>query len=471
MLTEVQGKLSTLRQLGDATPHLGDPLYSNPTTLNFEPRLGFSWDPFGNGKTAVRGGFGMFDVLPLPYQFELLEAFAAPFIQIGVATSLPAGSFPTAGYSAISASAATLRYTYMDPNPKRNYVMQWNLNVQRELARDLTMLVGYVGSRGVHQPFRVEDADIVFPTATPAGYLWPFPQGSGTRLNPNVGQIAALFWEGNSFYDALEMKIQKDMSHGIEVGASYTWGKSIDNSSASLVGDAFTNAISSLPWFDTRRSRGLSDFDVRHNVVVNYTWDLPQPKSWSGFAGWLASGYELGGILEVSSGTPFTVGFGGDALGLNSTDPTLDVPTLLTGGACSSVTNPGNVNYIKPQCFVVPPITPAIAGRCVAVANADGSTGCLNLYGNLGRNALIGPGLINLDFSLFKNNKIRRISEDFNIQFRAELFNVLNHTNFAPPTDNLAVFDGTGAPVAGAGQLTSTVTPSRQIQFAMKVIW
>jgi hypothetical protein len=79
--------------------------------------------------------------------------------------------------------------------------------------------------------------------------------------------------------------------------------------------------------------------------------------------------------------------------------------------------------------------------------------------------------LINLDFSLFKNNKIRRISEDFNIQFRAELFNVLNHTNFAPPTDNLAMFDGSGAPIAGAGQLTATATPSRQIQFAMKFIW
>jgi hypothetical protein len=279
-----------------------------------------------------------------------------------------------------------------------------------------------------------------------------------------------MFWEGNSFYDALEVKVQKHMSHGIEVGGSYTWGKSIDNSSASLVGDAFTNAISSLPWFDTRRSRGPSDFDVRHNAVINYTWELPHAK-WSGFTGWITSGYELGGILEMSSGTPFTLGFGGDALGLNSTDPTLDVPSVLRTPACAVPVNPGSVYYVKTECFVVAPITPAIAGQCAAVTNPDGSTGCLNLLGNLGRNRLVGPGLINLDFSLFKNNKIRRISEDFNIQFRAELFNVLNHTNFAPPTDNLAMFDGSGAPIAGAGQLTATATPSRQIQFAMKFIW
>ena len=469
--TEVQGKLSNLRNLGDATPHLGNPLFSNPTLRNFEPRVGFSWDPFKDGKTAVRAGAGLFDVLPLPYELELLEAFSAPFVQIGVGTSLPPGSFPSAGYAAISASPTTLRYTYIESHPKRNYVAQWNLNIQRELAPNLTLLIGYVGSHGVHQPFRVEDADIVLPAATPAGYLWPSPRGSGIRLNQNVGQIGALFWQGNSSYQALEVKLQKHMSHGVDIGGSYTWGKSIDNSSASVVGDAFTNAVSSLPWFDTRRSKGLSDFDVRHNAVIHYTWEVPNPK-WSGFTGWLASGYELGGIFEISTGTPFTVGFGGDALGLNSTDPTLDVPSVLRGKSCNgALTNPGSVTYVKTECLVVAPVTPAIAARCVAVPNADGSTGCLNLLGNLGRNSLIGPGLINLDFSLFKNNKIRRISEDFNIQFRAELFNVLNHTNFAAPTDNLAVFDGSGAPVAGAGQLTSTVTPSRQIQFAVKFIW
>jgi hypothetical protein len=125
----------------------------------------------------------------------------------------------------------------------------------------------------------------------------------------------------------------------------------------------------------------------------------------------------------------------------------------LTGGAgCGSLVNPGNpVNYIRTQCFSVPvPIT---------------------LRGHLGRNTLIGPGLVNFDFSLFKNNYIKRISDHFNVQFRAEFFNVLNHPNFAPPLDNKNLFDSSGQPVSNAGLITSTQTPSRQIQFALKMIW
>lgn len=486
VLSETDNKLVTLRSLTDVNPHLGPPLMENPTRLNFEPRLGFSWDPLKSGKLAVRGGFGIFDVLPLPYQFELLQAFSAPFIQIGVSTNLTPGAFsqpsnPASAYNAIFPTQdATLRQTYLDPKPKRNYVMQWNLNIQRELMDGLTVMVGYVGSRGLHQPYRVEDANIVLPTATPAGYLWPNPIGSGARLNPNWGQIAAIFWQGTSRYNAFQTKVTKRMSHGVEIGGSYTYGKSLDSSSASLVGDAFLNSVSSLPWFDIRRSWGPSDFNIKHNLVVNYSWEIPEPKSLKGFLGWLTKGYQVGGILQASSGTPFTVGFGGDALGLNSTDPTLDVPSVVNSPDCHSLVNPGSVNYVKTNCFIVPRSTPAIAGSC-AHAN-DPNTGlpdpnsCLNLLGNLSRNKLVGPGLLNLDFSLFKNNRIGRISEKFNLQFPAEVFNILNHTNFAPPTDNLAIFDGTGNPLGppfggSGGQLTSTVTSSRQIQFAVKVIW
>jgi hypothetical protein len=355
--------------------------------------------------------------------------------------------------------------------------MQWNFNVQRELPGGLTAMVGYVGSRGVHQPYRVEDADIVLPTLTSAGYLWPNPIGSGQRINNNWGQIASIFWVGKSSYDALQTKITKQASHGLEFGGSYTFGKSLDSSSTSLVGDAFSNSVSSLPWFDIRRSHGPSDFDIRHNVTLHGTWEIPQNKSLTGLRGYLANGYQLGAILEASSGTPFTVGFGGDALGLNSTDPTLDVPSVLTTPNCNSLVNPGQVNYVKTECFIIPRATPDIAANCVHAAG-DGNS-CLNLLGNLGRNRLVGPGLVNLDFSIFKNNKIRRISETFNAQFRVEIFNILNRTNFAPPVDNLAIFDGDGTSLSPqyvpnpgtAGQITSTSTSSRQIQFALKLIW
>jgi hypothetical protein len=448
--TEVQGKLTTLSHITDATPRVGDPLFSNPTLQNFEPRVGISWDPFGSGKTAVTGGFGMFDVLPLPYLIQFNELFSAPFFEAGSATSLPAGSFPGGAFAFVD-SPNTFRQAYFDPNPRRNYVMQWNLTIQRELAKDLSAMAGYVGSRGVHQPFRVEDVDIVLPTLTSQGYLWPLPVGSGTRLNLNAGRITAGLWTGDSYYDALEVQIKKKIARGSLQG-SYTWGKSIDTSSGSLVGDEYTNSISSPLFFNPRLNRGLSDFNVTQNLEVNYTWELGTPKWVSGIEAWALGGWQIGGVVEASTGVPFTPGFGGDALGVKSTDPNIDVPNLITGPGCSHPVNPGNpVGYIKTQCFAAPnPIT---------------------LRGNLGRNTLIGPGLVNVDFSVFKNNYIKRISDRFNVQVRAEFFNVVNHANFTPPLDNRNIFDSSGSRVANAGLITSTQTPSRQIQFAVKLIW
>lgn len=459
--TEVQGKLTVLRQLTDALPVCGvlvpgscsgtGPLFSNPTLRNFEPRVGLSWDPFGKGKTAISAGFGMFDVLPLPYLIQFNELFSAPFFKAGSATNLTAGSFPGGAFALVN-SPNTFRQAYFDPHPRRNYVMQWNLTIQRELVKDLSAMVGYVGSRGIHQPFRAEDVDMVLPTLTSQGYLWPSPAGSGTRLNLNTGRITAGYWNGDSYYDALQVQIKKKAGRG-SLEVSYTWGKSIDTSSGSLVGDEYSNSISNPLFLTPRLNRGLSDFNIAQNLEVNYTWQLGTPKKWaSGIKAWMLGGWQIGGVFEASTGVPFTPGFGGDVLGAKSTDPNIDVPDLIAGPGCSSPVNPGNpVAYIKTQCFAVPnPIT---------------------LRGNLGRNTLIGPGLVTLDFSLFKNNYIKRISDRFNAQFRAEFFNILNHPNFAPPLDNRNIFDSAGSRVANAGLITSTQTPSRQIQFAVKVIW
>jgi hypothetical protein len=397
----------------------------------------------------------MFDVLPLPYLIQFNEVNSAPFFELGNSTDLPAGSFPNLAFSIVAAASSTgsgFRQAYFDPNPKRNYVMQWNLTAARDLAKDLSMRISYVGSRGVHQMFRVEDANIVLPTLTPQGYLWPSPVGSGTRLNRSAGLINAGLWQGNSFYDALQFKVKAKLRGGAEIEGSYTWGKTIDTSSGSLVGDEYSNSIASPLFFAPRINRGLADFNVGHNLEVNYTWEIATPKWATGFKEWPLSGWEIGGVFEASTGVPFTPGFGGDALGVKSTDPSIDVPNLVNGPGCASLINPGNPNhYIKTQCFAVPnPIT---------------------LRGNLGRNTVIGPGLLNFDFSLFKNNRIKRISDTFNVQFRAELFNILNHTNFAPPLDNRNIFDSAGTPIGNAGLITSTQTPSRQIQFALKVIW
>jgi len=471
--TEVHGKLSNVYNITDPAPHLGTPFFQNPTLRNFEPRVGFAWDPFHNSKTAVRGSFGIFDVLPLPYQFYFGILRSAPFYQEGAIGGLPPGSFYAGAFPLLTPN--TLRANHIEPNPPRNYVEQWNLNMQRELTPNFTATIGYVGSHGVHQSFRVNDMDIVMPTLTPQGYLWPNSVGSGVKINPNFGEIAGNMYGGTSLYDALIVGVQKRMSHGIQFQTSFTWSKSIDTGSSAVVADGFSNDIGSPLWFDPKSNRGLSDFNIGRTLVLNLTWQVPQPKSLSGPLVWLANGWQLGAIYKASDGTPFTATFGtdGDPLGLNSNDP-WDFPNRLGGSGCSSLVNPGNPNnYIKTQCFAVPTAPSAAFYN----ANCDPTFGtfpqCFNLRGNAGRNILIGPGMSNLDFSVFKNNPIRRFSENFNIQFRAEFFNIMNRANFAVPVtpDNTDIFDSTGVPTGVAGLLTSTTTTAREIQLALKVVW
>lgn len=468
--TEVQGKLTTLRDpYTDTAPHLGSPFFSNPTLRNFEPRLGFAWDPFRNGKTSVRGGFGMFDVLPLLYEFEQFEPSGAPFFSVVGDSSLPQGSFPTGAFADASASSL-LRTPFIQPDPRRNYVMQWNLDVQREVIHNLTASIAYVGNRGRHQPFRADDMNMVLPTLTSAGYLWPSPIGSGTVLNPNIGRIDALMWTSNSSYDSLQMAVIKTMGHGFQVQGSYTWSRAIDEGSGSIQGDPLGNSISNLFFFDSKLRRGPSDFNIGQNLTANFLWMIPAPHSIHGPAAWAVGGWQMGGILQINSGLPFTPLFGsdGDPLGMGSASP-FDYPNRIRGSGCGSLVNPGNVNnYINLNCFAIPTAPSATFYN----SNCDPTFGtfpqCFNLLGNAGRNEIVGPGLINFDFSLVKNTHIK---DKFNVQFRAEFFNIFNRSNFASPIDNSTLFDSTGAPVPGAGLIDQTSTSSRQIQFGLKVIW
>ena len=502
--SEAQNRTTVLRNLTDASPSVGTKLFNNPTLRNFEPRLGFAWNP-KNGKTLVRGGFGIFDVLPLPYEFTLSFQRANPNVQTVVGTASP-GSFPTSAFTTLENRPTGLGY-YAEQSPKRNYVMQWNLSVARELTSSLALTVGYVGSRGIHQPYRVDNIDMVLPAAlTPAGYLWPAPNTAPPvggacsdsaapptptgcpwpTLNPNFGRINGTLWQAHSFYDAMQVDVAKRMSHGIQFHGAYTFGKSIDTLSATEANDAFPNGLFNQPFFDQRTTRGLSDFNVAQTVVLSFTWEIPGPPNGSRLPQWALSGWQIGGLYKASTGQPFTPILGGDPLGTRL-DETSELPSYISG--CNLVDknfkkNPNGPIYINPNCFVLPQATPAIASLCQPFGfRAPGTNGssdpgnpgvagsCANLRGNLGRNVLIGPGLSKLDISVFKNNYVKRISESFNAQFRAEIFNILNRANFSSPTDNLAIFDQNGQAVSSAGLLTSTQTTSRQIQFALKLIW
>lgn len=464
--TETNNELANLYHPTDATLHLGNPLWNNPTLRNFEPRVGFAWDPFGDGKTSVRSGFGMFDVLPLLFEFSS-HGRSAPFSPTAQSNNLPAGTFPT-GALALATAQPLQETQFLGQNPKRNYIMQWNLSVQREVTSGLTVTATYLGSRGVHNPFVADDLNMVQPTLTPAGYLWPNPATNPQVLNPKWGQIDVLQWSSSSFYDAFEAQVTKRLSHGFQIDGAYTWGKSIDSSSGSGVVDPFVNSLGNLFIFEN--NRGLSDYNVAHNGVINFTWTAPTPHLGNRATDWVLGGWELGGIFEARTGLPFTPLIGGDPLGTMGDSP-IAYPNRLGGSGCASAVNPGNVNnYINLSCFGLPMATPAIAAQCVPFSSAIVTGTCQNLQGNAARNSLVGPGLINLDFSIFKNNYLGH-SERFNAQFRAEFFNILNHPNFTSPIDNSTLFDQTGAPVGGAGALDSTSTTSRQIQFALKLIW
>jgi hypothetical protein len=237
---------------------------------------------------------------------------------------------------------------------------------------------------------------------------------------------------------------------------------------------------------------------------VNSTWEVPYPKSWTGAAQWLASGWQLGLIFTASDGVPFTptYGTGGDPANTNSSDD-YAFPNRLRGAGCGTAVNPGNpTNYIRAQCFTLPtapnlafwqanctPNPPNLGATITDPMNppqtASGailpSLVCFNLRGNSGRNTVIGPGIASLDFSVFKNIPIKKISEAFNLQFRVEMFNIINHPNFAPPQPgdgNTDIFAADGSSLVGgvqgslgntAGALIRTTVPERQIQFALKV--
>jgi hypothetical protein len=477
------------------------PLYHNQWN-DIEPRLAAAWDPFKNGKSSVRAGYGIYhdrifgqliSMLRSDPPYQMLEtqpclgllAFfqdqnpqdigqCALSGQTPLSTFTPspvANDCPPAGQGVCSPILPFL----IDPKLRTPYTQTWNIGIQHEFYPNLLFEVNYIGSKGTHllrlvdgnppRPGLVSALEMFCVPQNPENQLLPQPctaqtlQFSNLWLGANNGSLPFIAANNSAFlqaefyksissssYNALQMNITKRLSHGFSVQGAYTYSHAIDNGSDPLVAEAGKYAYPSFPRnsLNLGPERGSSDFDVRHRLVMNYSWQLPfgrGTKRWAdGVSGRLLEGWNLSGISVFSSGLPY--------------DVFTNVDSEHTGFASRPDYNP--------KATVTPSSTPRTQTGPLVGYFSDPAFGS---PGNIGRNIFRGPGINNTDFVTTKRISI---SERTRLDLRIEFYNLFNRVQFYQP-DNV-ISDG-----AGFGQSTSEVirpdftTGARQMQLGLKL--
>ncbi len=447
--------------------HVNNAYTSNPSYKNFDPRAGFAYDLFGNHKTALRGGFGIYHDALFAGEYAIYYINAEPWNLI---TQTSALTFPTPFSQSLPNATVTNGY---DPRAtKTPYLMEYNLNLQHEFGQGMVATIGYVGSHGVNLFTEIDQNPVPYftnangqiqfqPTCgTNTGAAACAPGVSG-RINPHLGSFTVAENGTTSRYDSLQATLNRRLTNNLQAQASYTY--SLCQSTGDSVLASLNGNGPSVEGNPTNRQYDYARCAYNANNVfrLNALYELP-------FKGnRFVSGWQITGIWQASSGLPFNVTDGIDLtnqLGITTTPR----PNYNPNGAAYSANgvsypacnnNPiiGTANlWFNPTCF-----TPQAYGT----------------LGNFGREGLYGPGLTSVDMAILKTTKL---TERVTLQFRAELFNIFNHTNLSLPV--ASVFTGTASPTsalfsginyntATAGQILTAAVPSREIQFGLKLIF
>jgi outer membrane receptor protein involved in Fe transport len=435
----------------------------------FAPRVGFAWDPRGDSKTVVSAAYGIFYE---PYYTgqggPLQDPISAPPYLKTLQIGFPVNSFANPFYNPNPFGQPfpePMTLLVVSRNLRLPYAQDWNLNIQRSFGADWLFQIGYVGTTGVRLPRFIEGNPAIYKPGIDPNTNKPYSTTSNvnqrrlysgcTLAQPDncvygsVGEIASI---ANSSYNALEASLRKRFSHGLSFLASYTWAHSIDDvSSFNITGSASQpvageNDLAQNP-FNLAAERGRSMFDARHRFVLSYQWSLPFLQHSGSWYGHVLGNWQLNGIVTAMSGTPFTV-FDSNDVSLQGQAPEI---SGFSSNRPNVIGNPNSGPHTAAQWFNVNAFQ-----RITQDPNSP-----VQQFGNEGRNAIQGPGYVNWDFSAFKNI---RLTESKEVQFRGELFNVLNHTNFRLPVSDIS------APSTAFGHIQSDVSP-RVIQVALKFLF
>ena len=444
----------------NTTPTVGSSALSNNRAKFLpEPRVGFALDVFGDGKTAIKGSFGLHRALLDTLDYRLDQT--APYN-----TTLSYSKTTVAKLQSLSTSSATgglVSPSNVQPDIETPSVLAWTLKVEQEIAPQTTLTVGYVGSHGYHQilsedqntPPSVVCPVAACPSSLPAGTVY---FASTTYANPALANSTSWASGGVSSYNALEVDVRRQYAHGLQLRGVYTWSKNLDDGSAwNTSVSANTPAFVSFTG-NPKVDYGLAATNISHAAAINGTWDLPfgtghaVQGNASPVVEQVAGGWSLSSIVTLQTGFPFSPQLGynptGDGDSRNPARPQLN--PKFAGQLYPKTAG----EWFNPNAFEAP---------------YEGT------FGNASRDSLTGPGLKDVDLSLVKNTTLR---ERLHAQFRVEYFNILNHTNFTTP--NAVVFSTgptpsaqTTAPVLSptAGVMTATATTSRQLQFALKFLF